>query len=333
MTPSSSSSALNTSTLSASESISPNSAQDDVASRDTVITPQEQYAPHEPGERMQSLSHMLEDRLSLASYRPEQGWDRLQSSNDEQQHYHEHHSRFSPPSHPDDPMHHSGRYLRERPRTSPTHSTALQRENDELRRHQLNFLQDGRSRQQHQQQDFRPHPQLLQNRQQAHEQQHHRAQSSSSMRDDRASPHYMTQVSPSPTIEPVAAVKLKRKYTKKSSLLPLSMAESRDQTTVADLHSKQQAMRNELLYSSRGLILKTQIPKKGRPISKHSTTSQSTPTLASLGILPASHHYFTKTGAGSSASLSASTVMSGLVTAASVVVLIMPRHLKKLTHH
>jgi hypothetical protein len=56
MTPSSSSSALNTSTLAASEPNSPNSTHEDAAQRDTVITPQEQYAPHAPGERIQSVS-------------------------------------------------------------------------------------------------------------------------------------------------------------------------------------------------------------------------------------------------------------------------------------
>lgn len=55
MTPSSSSSALNTSTLTASKSTSPISAQEEVVSQDTLITPQEQHTPHVPGERMQSV--------------------------------------------------------------------------------------------------------------------------------------------------------------------------------------------------------------------------------------------------------------------------------------
>ncbi|KAF9980343.1 hypothetical protein BGZ65_005209, partial [Modicella reniformis] len=40
---------------------------------------------------------------------------------------------------------------------------------------------------------------------------------------------------------------------------------------------------SDALHSDQGLVLKTQIPKKGRPISKHSSSaSQSTPTLASF---------------------------------------------------
>ncbi|KAF8943591.1 hypothetical protein BGZ47_005261 [Haplosporangium gracile] len=119
----------------------------------------------------------------------------------------------------------------------------------------------------------------------------------------------MVQISPS-SVRDSIVVKPKRKYTKKSSFLPQAMAENYDRV---DFQSKQES--NELLYSDRGLILKTQIPKKGRPISKHSTTSsQSTPTLTSLGILPASHHYFTK--AETMSSSSTSSAMSGLIDAA-----------------
>ncbi|KAF9285130.1 hypothetical protein BGZ88_009651 [Linnemannia elongata] len=140
------------------------------------------------------------------------------------------------------------------------------------------------------------------------QEQHHRARSSNSVQNDRGSSHWLTQISPSPIMDPTV-VKPKRKYTKKSSLLPQARTETHDQVNV---QTRQES--NKLLYSDRGLILKTQIPKKGRPISKHSTTSsQSTPTLTSLGILPASHHYFSKAEPPSSLSSSA---MSGLVAAA-----------------
>ncbi|KAF9097953.1 hypothetical protein BGX23_007491 [Mortierella sp. AD031] len=210
--------------MTASESTSPISVQDEAAPRDALVTAQDQYAQqHVPGERMQSLSHMLKDRLSLASFRTERGWDRIDMDvaeqrmvkDGEQQRYHDFQGRFSP-SNPDD---------------CPTHS-------------------------------------------------------------NRVAPHW-AQVSPSTTMDPVI-VKPKRKYTKKSSLLPQSMGESCDPV---EFQSKQE--RNELLCADRGLIFKTQIPKKGRPISKHSSTStQSTPTLTSIGVLPASHYYFTKSGTG-----------------------------------
>ncbi|KAF9130692.1 hypothetical protein BGX30_013400 [Mortierella sp. GBA39] len=85
----------------------------------------------------------------------------------------------------------------------------------------------------------------------------------------------MTQISPSLIMDPIVA-KPKRKYTKKSLLLPQARAEAHGQV---DLQTRQE--NNELLYSDRGLILKTQIPKKGRPISKHSTTSSQTTTASS----------------------------------------------------
>lgn len=59
MTPSSSSSALDTSALTVSESTSPISAQEEVIPQNTRLTPQEQYAPHAPGERIQSVSISL----------------------------------------------------------------------------------------------------------------------------------------------------------------------------------------------------------------------------------------------------------------------------------
>ncbi|KAG0090657.1 hypothetical protein BGZ92_002497 [Podila epicladia] len=86
----------------------------------------------------------------------------------------------------------------------------------------------------------------------------------------------------SPTMESLA--KPKRKYTKKSpghvTLSETPEPEPMDHST------------EMMLQSDRGLILKTQIPKKGRPISKHAGTPQSTPTLSSFGVLPASHPYF-----------------------------------------
>ncbi|KAK3847133.1 MAG: hypothetical protein J3R72DRAFT_186261 [Linnemannia gamsii] len=336
MTPSSSSSALNTSTLAASESTSPFSAQEDVTLRDTAIIPQGQYTPHAPGERMQTLSHMLEDRLSLASFSTERGWGNIEAdlpehsmgnamssrqySRDDEQQHHEYHGRLSPSPHHGDFSAHSSQFMSERLRTPPTPSTALQREHDAIRRHQWELSHESRLRHQQQQQQQQNFHALSQNQQRPYHRQHpqeqyHHSQFSISRRDDRDSPHW-TQVPPSSTMEPAVVVKPKRKYTKKSSLLPQSIIESRDQ---AEFQPKQRS--NELLFSDRGLILKTQIPKKGRPISKHSTTSsQSTPTPASLGILPASHHYFTKTGMAVASSPSyAFSVKSGLVAAAAVI--------------
>ncbi|KAI9231155.1 MAG: hypothetical protein BYD32DRAFT_227756 [Podila humilis] len=85
----------------------------------------------------------------------------------------------------------------------------------------------------------------------------------------------------SPTLESLA--KPKRKYTKKSS-----------QAMSSDTPEPEMMVPTEemMLQSDRGLILKTQIPKKGRPISKHASMPQSTPTLSSFGVLPASHPYF-----------------------------------------
>ncbi|KAF9438987.1 hypothetical protein BGZ76_001882 [Entomortierella beljakovae] len=93
--------------------------------------------------------------------------------------------------------------------------------------------------------------------------------------------------------------KPKRRYTKKS---PTSLSAVESQIQTASLNAQE----SELLQSDRGLILKTQIPKKGRPISKHSS-SQSTPTLSSLGVLPASHPYFSsKSGVSSSSTFTSS---------------------------
>ncbi|KAF9204557.1 hypothetical protein BGZ49_005167 [Haplosporangium sp. Z 27] len=103
----------------------------------------------------------------------------------------------------------------------------------------------------------------------------------------------------SSTMEP-DTFKPKRKYTKKSTYSPSALESPSQETSKA-------VQEGELLQSDRGLILKTQIPKKGRPISKHSSISQSTPTLSSLGVLPASHPYFSpKTGISLSSSLFAS---------------------------
>ncbi|KAG9068871.1 hypothetical protein KI688_011160 [Linnemannia hyalina] len=322
ITPSSSSSALNISTLTASESTSPISAQEEVVSRDTPITPQGQHTLRAPGGRMQSLSHMLKDRLSLVPFRAEQGWDRVDvdmsepritreefrepARRDDLQHYHDYHERLSP-SHQDELSAHPSRLLRDRPKTPS--ASLLQGQDRSMGRQQWELSHDSRS-QQHQR-DFQQRLQLppqQQQQQQQMQQPHHRTLSSSSIRDDKGPFHWMTQIPLSPIMDPIV-VKPKRKYTKKSSLLPQARAETHGQV---DLQTRQE--NNELLYSDRGLILKTQIPKKGRPISKHSTTSsQSTPNLTSLGILPASHHYFSKAGTPSSSSSSA---MSSLVAAA-----------------
>ncbi|KAG0283153.1 hypothetical protein BGZ96_012471 [Linnemannia gamsii] len=309
MTPSLSSSALNISALTASESTSPISAQEEVIPLDTIITPQEQYAPYAPGERMQSLSHMLKDRLSLASLRTERGWDRIDMDvsekktvkevprqlmrRDDYQQYHDYYDR-SLTSHQEF-VAHSSRFMRVRPGTPPMYSTALQQGHDgseEMRRQQWDFSHDNHS--QHPEQRLQLRPQLHQKQQDQEQQQQHRVEPSNPIQDDSSTSHWIAHISPSPTMDPIA-FKSKRKYTKKSSLDPQAMFEGRN---LADFQLKQE--NNELLYSDRGLILKTQIPKKGRPISKHSTTSsQNTPTLTSLGNLPASHHYFNKTGSPS----------------------------------
>lgn len=87
----------------------------------------------------------------------------------------------------------------------------------------------------------------------------------------------------SPTMESLA--KPKRKYMKKSSGQVMSSHTPEPETMTPSTEEM-------MLQSDRGLILKTQIPKKGRPISKHAGTPQSTPTLSSFGVLPASHPYF-----------------------------------------
>lgn len=99
----------------------------------------------------------------------------------------------------------------------------------------------------------------------------------------------------SPTMEAIL-VKPKRKYTKKTSVSHLSLFEAGfARIPMEDIPA---APESELLQSDRGLVLKTQIPKKGRPISKHpSAASQSTPTLSSFGVLPASHPYFSSSKA------------------------------------
>ncbi|KAG0343114.1 hypothetical protein BG004_005483 [Podila humilis] len=78
----------------------------------------------------------------------------------------------------------------------------------------------------------------------------------------------------------------KRKYIKKSP----RQAQATGTLSLESLTTP--ASEEMMLHSDRGLILKTQIPKKGRPISKHGVATQSTPTLTSFGVLPVSHPYF-----------------------------------------
>ncbi|KAF9915557.1 hypothetical protein BX616_005873 [Lobosporangium transversale] len=85
-----------------------------------------------------------------------------------------------------------------------------------------------------------------------------------------------------------AIVKPKRKYIKKPSTLQL-MVQTSSQAKISPLAKQED---DPLLQSDRGLILKTQIPKKGRPISKHASTSQGTPAVPSFGATPMSHSSF-----------------------------------------
>ncbi|KAK5816398.1 hypothetical protein F5H01DRAFT_404977 [Linnemannia elongata] len=241
---------------------------------------------------------MSEQRMTREEFRQPARQDDLQ-------HYLDYHGRLSP-SQQDEFSAHPSRLLRDRPTSPP--ASLLQGPDGSMRRQQWEFSLDSQSQQHQRILQQRPKLHHQHQQQQQMQEQHHRARSSNSVQNDRGSSHWLTQISPSPIMDPTV-VKPKRKYTKKSSLLPQARTETHDQVNV---QTRQES--NKLLYSDRGLILKTQIPKKGRPISKHSTTSsQSTPTLTSLGILPASHLYFSKAEPPSSLSSSA---MSGLVAAA-----------------
>ncbi|KAF9114665.1 hypothetical protein BGX27_010151 [Mortierella sp. AM989] len=224
------------------------------------------------------LSHLLKDQLSLASMGSEQGWERGHKSVDER--------------------------------------SFLEYGDEEANR---SFVDDNRSQSYPEQRFYRqsissPNLRLLEEESQVpkekysqrsmpeHLPQATEPQHLSRQYDGPYTPKGPQSFSPlecystSSLVEP-ATGKSKRKYNKKSSR-SLSMLENPSQV---GSHIVQES---ELLQSDRGLILKTQIPKKGRPISKHSSASQSTPTFSSFGVLPASHPYFSsKTGMSPTSSL------------------------------
>ncbi|KAF9361356.1 hypothetical protein BGX26_003868 [Mortierella sp. AD094] len=246
-------------------------------------------ASHVPGERMQTLSHLLKDQLSLASMRSDQGREGGRTGSDRRDHL----------RHDDEVA--NGTYVDEG--RSPVHNS---RENSarmypgqrlyrqSISSPNLRLLTE----ESHQPGELRYQRGMLEHLSLAAEwrqpSRHH---------EDPYSPkgiRTLDQYSTSPLTEPEIA-KPKRKYTKKTTHSP-SLLENPNQ------EASRTVQESELLQSDRGLILKTQIPKKGRPISKHSSISQSTPTLSSFGVLPASHPYFnSKTGISPSSSLFPST--------------------------
>ncbi|KAG0024477.1 hypothetical protein BGZ80_002428 [Entomortierella chlamydospora] len=240
-------------------------------------------ASHVPGERMQTLSHLLKDQLSLASMRSDQGKERDRTGS----------GRCNLLRHDDVA---SGTY--EEDGRSPAHNSR----EDSARMYTEHRL--------YHQSISSPNLRLLtEETRQLDGMRYQRGMiEHTSLAAEWQQPirHYENSYSPkgirpldqnstSPLTEPEIA-KPKRKYTKKTTVSP-SLLENPNQEAS---HAVQEG---ELLQSDRGLILKTQIPKKGRPISKHSSISQSTPTLSSLGVLPASHPYFSsKTGISPSSS-------------------------------
>ncbi|KAF9923074.1 hypothetical protein FBU30_006838 [Linnemannia zychae] len=289
-------------------------ALDDLTLQDATIAYPEQNFTHAPVERMQSLSHMLKDRLTLATFRTDHGWDvdmdlaekRLTISSskypskDSWQQYPKYYSKHSPRS--DDLSILSGKFTREGPITVTPLVPSKVFERDFEKSNQQSLV-DSHENDSYQSQDFQSnYPQY--HHQQRQGQLRLRSQSSGSTRENRDLLDWTTQIS-SPALDS-SIIKPKRKYIKKSTLLSQATTERYSQ-------SKFQPKResNELLYSDRGLILKTQIPKKGRPISKHSTNSPQCTTIStSLSNLPTSQLYIAKSNSASSTSLTISTATS-----------------------
>ncbi|KAI8601320.1 hypothetical protein EDD21DRAFT_443801 [Dissophora ornata] len=245
------------------------------------------HTPHVPGERMQSLSYMLKDRLSLASFSAERGWEEIHTGLVERPplSFHDEESSRVQEERPF-LRHPKSEPALHRPGTRQSSiSTTAQSFAGDLHMH------DGDQEEQERELEHRSQlMESLQSSSQPYDSTYH-------LRETRPFiplKHYTL----SPTVE-TDTLKSKRKYTKKPSIFQ-SMLEVPNQ---AEPETKQES---DLLQSDRGLILKTQIPKKGRPISKHSSTPQSTPTLSSFGVLPASHPYFSSKTGISSPSLSIS---------------------------
>ncbi|GJJ68890.1 hypothetical protein EMPS_01236 [Entomortierella parvispora] len=252
----------------------------------------EENASQVSGPRMQSLSHLLRARLSLVSLQSDNNWDKHDPVED----------NLAPDQdHPD--------LLQRRGQMQDRYNNTLPKHHQDLSGappvaspsyKQTTHRQEGDRAYvyaaQHPGESQRIHAQHLPQRIQQPGPSF-REQPGPSFREHQATGE--DSKSPlsvySPTMESVL-VKPKRKYTKRAPVSQHGLSEAGSvRIPMDDIPAVPES---ELLQSDRGLVLKTQIPKKGRPISKHpSAASQSTPTLSSFGVLPASHPYFNSSGA------------------------------------